>query len=136
VIWVHGIFNVAKCITYLRSIGVEIDDATAASWGDSEKSHRFLSSMKRTAAEGWDWWCKNHHLNYREWRIGKRRTRRDRSDVCSVCQSPLVVGQVRWRETRDGTFKDYRPEAERWKPRDWQTTEFDSGGPATGGIGA
>lgn len=133
----HGVFNAEKCIRYLRWIGVEIDDKTAAEWLDMQKLHRFLASMKRTAAQGWDWWCDNGHQIYVEHRRGQRRASRFRSweRRCEVCGAEFRSGKARWYELRDGSIRDLRPKDERWKALDWQPPPLGNDPPSMPEIG-
>lgn len=118
----HGIFNVAKCVEYLRFVGVEVSDDTAAEWGRSEHVTRFLASTRRPARSGLDMGCRNGHQWYGETERGRRSKARDaanrKATTCPTCGSAANWLTTRWTEARDGSFKDYRPRSERWKPRD------------------
>ncbi len=52
-----GMLNAEKCVIYLRGIGVDIDDATADSWLDTQGVHRFLRSQKGSWRRGEAWSC-------------------------------------------------------------------------------
>ena len=114
--YVHGTFNVEKCVRYLRSVGVEISAEMEASWMDAQKADRFLRSMKGVAAEGYVVRCRNGHTHYMERRRGQRR--KGDPDAKCECGALLVGFSARWVRLRDGTVKDYRHPSERWKPLD------------------
>lgn len=114
--YVHGIFNVEKCVRYLRSIGVEVTPEMEQGWLDTQKTDRFLRSMKGVAAEGWDWTCKEGHITYIEAKRGRRR--KGAVDVRCHCGLPLIGGRVRWVRLRDGTVQDWRPRSDRWRALD------------------
>lgn len=117
-VYVHGLFNATKCAKYLRGIGVEITDEQAASWIDCEKADRFLRKMKRTARQGWDWWCNNGHHWFCETRRGQRAKRKSQADCCPTCGGYWAHGGRRFDVTIDGAVRDYRASADRWKPLD------------------
>ena len=117
-VFVHGAFNVEKCVAYLRSVGVEISDVQAQEWRDAERTERFCRSMKRTAREGADYWCENGHQRYEERRKGQRKRKGEWR--CAECGARFNRYRLRWTESSDGTVKDYRPRDERWKPLDWR----------------
>lgn len=119
-VYVHGIFNAKKCITYLRSIGAEISDELAQSFLDAENVHRFCKSMKRPQREAWLWECRSGHYTLIVRKRGQRRTKNNLGDTskepkCAECGGALVSGRTWWVETRDGVLKDYRPKDERWR---------------------
>lgn len=114
----HGAFNAEKCIQYLRWVGVEIDDKTAAGWIDAQSAHRFLASMKGCQRRGADIWCKNGHQVYVETRRGQRKPTRE-AKPCDVCGAPFTHWAIRFTEARDGSIRDYRPKEDRWKALDW-----------------
>lgn len=109
-----GMFNAVKCIQYLRWIGVEIDDATAAQYLDAEKAHRFVASMKRPAVQYWQSSCIS--CGFAEVIVRKFRQRREkRRDACPECGGKFRGISSTYTVTRDGTVRDYRPEGERWR---------------------
>ena len=111
----RGAFNVAKCVEYLRSVGVEVPDATAQSWSDSESVHRFLKSGRRVVVEGRFVVCNRDHRF--EYAVDRRKRKKPKGHSrCPECGAPWSVFGLRWTEARDGTIRDFRDRDERWKP--------------------
>lgn len=111
--------NVANCVEYLRSIGAEVSDTQAQEWEIAERVHRYLRGLRGPVRECWDCWCRNGHT----WTVIIDRRRRRRNDtswseVCQKCDARVSSMRLRWSEASDGTFRDYRPASERWRPLD------------------
>lgn len=116
----HGRFNVAKCVQYLRYIGVEVAEEQAQSWSDMEKVHRFIGSTRRTARDGVTMSCLRRHIwtgiMYRRGSGFKgQEAHNKRSATCPQCGRGATTMRYDWHELRDGSFHDHRPKSERWK---------------------
>lgn len=107
--YVHGTFNAAKCVRYLRSIGVEISEELAAEWGDAERADR---AIRRIVARGVELTCTAGHTIYVE---RKGRSRKGGPKVCPRCGAHWRQTSSRWLERGDGLITDLRHRSERWK---------------------
>ena len=117
--YVHGIFNVAKVLTYLRGIDAEVSDETAQQWRDLENLSRALKQTVR--------WCRGYRCdkNHRWQYTRKRRVRND--ETCPECGQKYREAWLVWSESGDGRIKHYDhttirgllgiddPEDEPWK---------------------
>lgn len=119
-----GMLNAEKCVIYLRGIGVEIDDATADSWLDTQAAHRFLASGKAVwrRVELWSCRCgamsghretgRGRHKEQREFE--KEQKTRAKSEPkkppqrCESCGTGFIVMTLMFCVTRDGSVRDYR----------------------------
>lgn len=107
--------NAEKCIKYLRGIGVEVDDAAADSWMDTQAAHRFLASEKNSAVTVGQWEC--HECGGDQYYVAEKRGAKGHrliSAACSQCGSKFWHYRLLMVELRDGTLKDYR-EYHYWK---------------------
>lgn len=109
-----GMLNAEKCIIYLRGIGVEVDDATAAAWLDTQGAYRFLRSEKTLwrRVEGWHCQC-GEMEGFAERGPGRQRLKRDKESLrsppkCEACGSGFVSMSLIFSVRRDGTVVDYR----------------------------
>jgi len=106
-----GRFNIAKCIQYLRLVGVDVTDEQMVSWDLSERVYRFLSKERRTKYEVRLAHCqKGHEFHH----IASRRNRRE--TVCPDCGGRIVATSLVYAVARDGSVRDYRPKDEQWRP--------------------
>jgi hypothetical protein len=109
-----GIINAEKCITYLRGIGVEIDDSTADSWLDVQGTHRFLRSEKASWRRVELWYCSCGAMEgYGESGRGRMRVKREKGEVrkparCESCGTGWRSMSTVFVVLRDGTVRDYR----------------------------
>lgn len=112
-----GMFNMKKCVQYLRHVGVEVSDQMASDWDLAERAHRFASLMKRTKRSGHEVYCADGHMGYVESRRGQKRKGKA-PWKCPECGKPASSQHLRFRELMDGAVLDYRDVEERWKPLD------------------
>lgn len=119
-----GIINAEKCIAYLRMIGVELDDATADGWLDSQAVHRFLKRMKGRALTVERWTCACGEMEgfslHGEKAPRRKPKTRQKPNTCEECGGRFTHSQTWYSVARDGTEKDHRPEMERFSPFDWR----------------
>lgn len=113
--------NAEKCVKYLRGIGVEIDDATADSWLDTQAVHRFMASEKRSDVSGQLYTCRCGAMQgFAETSRRRKRKKKDTEDhtpaVCEECGTSWMTITLLYTVARDGSMRDYRRKDERWKP--------------------
>lgn len=120
--YVHGIFNAEKCVAYLRGIGVEIDDATADEWLDTQGVFRFIRSEGTPWRTGWAHHCmcgakEGFSENGRgsKWARWWKRQPRKKSEPCEKCGGHFMSRHRLYDVTRGGSYKDWR-RGERWQP--------------------
>lgn len=110
-----GVINAEKCIIYLRGIGVEIDDATADQWLDTQGAHRFLKSERAKWREVREHFCRCGAMRgFSETGRGRMRIKREKGApprkpaICEECGSEWAGSSLVFYVRRDGTIKDYR----------------------------
>lgn len=108
-----GMLNAEKCVRYLRGIGVEIDDATADAWLDTQATHRFLKSERAVWRQVQLWRCRcGAMMGYSESGRGRRRVKREdqprKRPICEECQTTFVAASLVFVVRRDGSVLDYR----------------------------
>jgi hypothetical protein len=116
--------NAEKCVRYLRGIGVEIDDATAESWLDTQAVHRMLAKMARENTIVNKWMCKCGEMEGftmtvkgRTLRPKKRKNSESTGpSVCESCHTSWVCMVRVFSVRNDGLYEDYRAASERWQP--------------------
>lgn len=117
--FVHGTFNVAKCAEYLRSVGADVTDEQVQQWHDAEKVHRWLRRERKQQRAGYTCVCRNGHrwVGVFDRRRGKKvQAANEAASKCPECGQGWCMQSALWFEARDGSVKDWRPVAERWKP--------------------
>lgn len=110
-----GAINAEKCIIYLRGIGVEIDDATADAWLDTQAAYRFLRSERAWVRRVRLHCCRCGEMQgYTE--TGRKAVKppklpKDRPRTAPKCES-CGTGFIGWRllfaVRRDGSVEDHR----------------------------
>jgi hypothetical protein len=111
----RGTLNAEKCIAYLRGVGVEIDDATADGWLDTQGAHRFLRSERATWRSVYLYRCRCGAMEgFTEKGRGRMRLKRDKNAPspkphrCEECGTSWVSSSLVFYVRRDGTVVDYR----------------------------
>lgn len=108
-----GMLNAEKCVKYLRGIGVEIDDATADAWLDTQAAYRFLKSERASWRRVEEWSCRCGEMRgHAERGRGRMRLKKDdrlkKAPRCESCGTGFVSMSTRFVVLRDGTVRDYR----------------------------
>lgn len=118
-----GMLNAEKCVVYLRGIGVDVDDATAESWLDTQAVHRLLRSQKASWRRVERWFCRCGEMSgYCETGRGRHKDQRDfekeskakakkkerKPQRCESCGSGFVCMTLVFDVARDGSVRDRR----------------------------
>lgn len=108
-----GMLNAEKCVIYLRGIGVEIDDATADAWLDTQAAHRFFKSERAAWRTVQEWTCRcgamRGHLEKGRGRMRLKRDSKPKKPArCEACGTSWVCMTLKFYVRRDGTVMDYR----------------------------
>lgn len=111
-----GMLNAEKCVRYLRGIGVELDDATADAWLDTQAAHRFFKSERAIWRRVERWSCSCGEMwGYGESGRGRKRLPKEVLDrirgkrpKCEACGGGLTVMHLVFYVRRDGTVNDFR----------------------------
>ena len=111
-----GMLNAEKCVIYLRGVGVEIDDATADAWLDTQAAHRFFQSERKPWRRVEEWSCRCGEMRGLAER-GPGRMRMSKAHVaelrrekarCDSCGTGWCSMHMVFYVRRDGTVQDYR----------------------------
>ena len=114
----QGRFNAEKCVKYLRHIGVEVSEEQKQYWLDAQSVHRFIGSTRKPSRTGKRFGCnRGHHWIATFWHHGDgMRAHNATICECPECGESASAISLQWVRAKDGSFKDYRPHSERWRP--------------------